>query len=261
MMESDPNQGVERPNQAAVAPARQPAPMRVRWLLPAKTPWVTYIFLASTILVYIAQYAASYFWKVDWPAQWGAKINEAIRAGEIWRLITPIWLHASLTHILFNMYALFILGPGLERQLGTWRFLTLYLLSGFGGNVLSFVLSANVSLGASTAIFGLIATQAVFLLTNRKLLGKRANAMLINTVLVIVINLALGFMPQIDMWGHLGGLLAGLAFSWFSGPILKAENIENEIVISDRRDKKRYLIIGLGVFVALSAISIIGFLQ
>ena len=84
----------------------------------------------------------------------GAKVNELILAGQVWRLITPILLHASILHIGFNMYALFVIGPQLERFYGHGRFLLLYLIAGFTGNVLSFVLSPNPSLGASTSVLG-----------------------------------------------------------------------------------------------------------
>jgi rhomboid protease GluP len=243
------------------APRPEPAQIHVHWQLPARVPWVTYFFLASTILVYCAQWLTQTYLHVDWPAELGAKINILIQAGEVWRLATPLWLHVNLTHILFNMYALFILGPGLERQMGTWRFLFLYLVCGFAGNVASFVLTSATSVGASTAIFGLIGAQAIFLVQNRKILGKRANSLLINTIIVILVNLALGLMPGIDIWGHMGGLIAGLAFAWFAGPRLKAERIGEGIVISDGSDHRRFLWVGGILFVVFCCFSIIGFVK
>jgi rhomboid protease GluP len=108
----------------------------------------------------------------DVPAALGMKVNELIIHGQIWRLITPVLLHGSILHLGFNMYALYILGPGLERFYGHWRFLTLYLLAGFAGNVMSFIFSPNPSLGASTAIFGLLGAQGVFLYHNRGIYGR-----------------------------------------------------------------------------------------
>jgi len=133
------------------------------------------------------------------------------------------------------MYALFVIGPGLEKFYGHKRFLMLYLISGFGGNVFSFMFSKNPSVGASTAIFGLIAAQALFIFRNRFLFGKNARSMLINVVSIIIINLILGLSPGIDNMGHLGGLLAGLAFGWFAGPILQVARENNEFVIEDSR--------------------------
>jgi len=109
--------------------------------------------------------------QMDWLELYGSKINELIRAGQVWRLLTPVLLHASIPHILFNMYALLVIGVGLERYFGHGRYLLLYVLGGFTGNVLSFLLSSGYSVGASTAIFGLIGAEGVFLYQNRKLLG------------------------------------------------------------------------------------------
>ncbi len=84
---------------------------------------------------------------------YGAKINELISQGQFWRLLTPMLLHGSMLHIVFNMYALYVIGPGLEVHYGHLRFLMLYLLAGFAGNVVSFTLTPSPP-GASTAIFG-----------------------------------------------------------------------------------------------------------
>ena len=187
---------------------------------PAFTPWVTYILLGVTILVYAGQFLTESLMGIDLFAVFGMKINQAIIAGELWRLVTPIFLHGSLTHIGFNMYALFVLGPGLERTYGRSRFLMLYFLSGIAGNVASFYFSPNNSLGASTAIFGLVAAEAVFVYRNREFFGKQARSLLGNLAFIVVVNLMLGFMPGIDNWGHMGGLVGGLAFAWTSGPLL-----------------------------------------
>ncbi len=77
----------------------------------------------------------------------------------------------GIIHIGLNMYALYILGRDVESLFGHGRFVLLYLLSAFGGNVLSFAFSEAISVGASTAIFGLIGAQAVFIGKNRKFLA------------------------------------------------------------------------------------------
>jgi rhomboid protease GluP len=121
------------------------------------------------------------------------------------------------------MYALFALGPQLERFYGHGRFLMLYLLGGFAGNVVSFLLSPEYSLGASTAIFGLIGAQGVFLYRHRKMFGGVAQRALTNIITVAVVNLIIGLSPGIDNWGHVGGLLGGTLFAWFGGPLLEVE--------------------------------------
>ncbi len=206
----------------------QTSETRVQVLLRTKVkkPTVTYVLLAVTILMYAAQFISQ--WLLggsDLPLIFGAKINDFILRGQVWRLVTPVFLHGSFLHMAFNMYALFAIGPSLEKFYGHKRFLCLYLLGGYAGNVLSFLLSTSTSLGASTAIFGLVAAQAVFILKNRKMFGTRARSMLINLVLVLLVNLSLGLSPnsRIDNWGHLGGLLGGLAFAWLSGPVYQVQ--------------------------------------
>ena len=162
--------------------------------------------LASVPLFGYANAAA----QMDWLEAYGARINDLIRAGELWRFLTPVLLHASIPHILFNMYALMIFGVGLERHFGHWRFLLLYVLGGFTGNVLSFLLSSGYSVGASTAIFGLVGAEGIFLYQNRKLFGNQFGRAIGNVIFVVAVNLLLGLTPGIDNWGHVGGLLGGL---------------------------------------------------
>ncbi len=183
-------------------------------------PWVTYSLIGISVVVFALQYLTNSITGVDLLALYGEKINQAIIAGELWRLVTPIFLHASVIHILFNMYFLFAIGPAMEHYYGRGRYLLLYFLSGISGNIMSFYLSANPSLGASTALFGLVAAEGIFIYRNREFFGNRARSMLTNTIMIVVVNLLLGLTPGIDNWGHMGGLLGGLAFAWTAGPLL-----------------------------------------
>lgn len=193
----------------------------------AKKPTITYSILVITIAIFGLQYLSqtSTGGVYDWPYLLGGKINEFILRGELWRLITPVLLHGGLMHIAFNMYALFSIGPSLERYYGHGRFLLLYLIGGFAGNALSFVLSPNPSLGASTAVFGLVAAETVFIFKNKNLFGVRARSMLINLGLIILINISFGLSAGsgIDNWGHLGGLAGGVIFAWVAGPVYKLQ--------------------------------------
>jgi rhomboid protease GluP len=180
---------------------------------------ISYYIIAITVAFFLLQQLSKMLFGYDFPLLYGAKINEFILKGEIWRLVTPLLLHGSILHIAFNMYALYSVGPGLERRYGPISFITLYLIGGLWGNTASFLFSANPSLGASTAIFGLIAAQGVYIYKNRFLLGQAAQPLLVNVVVVIVINLLFGLSTSgIDNWGHLGGLLGGLFYAWFAGP-------------------------------------------
>lgn len=123
---------------------------------------------------------------------------------EWWRLVTAAFLHANLLHVGFNMFVLYLLGPSLERVLGHWRFLTLYLLAALGGTVASYTFSPvnTLSVGASGAVFGLMAAILV--------VGKRFRHDVSQVVFLLGINIVIGFVvPGIDWRAHLGGALVG----------------------------------------------------
>ncbi|NQU30384.1 MAG: rhomboid family intramembrane serine protease [Anaerolineae bacterium] len=219
--------------------AEETPPQAVNIALPSVLPRVTYAIIGVTIFVYLLQMASQFFFSgADYPAFMGMKINEAILAGQIWRLITPVLLHGSLLHIGFNMYALFAIGAGMESRMGHLRFLMLYLVSGFAGNVFSFYFTGANSLGASTAVFGLLAAEGVFLYLNKGLFGQRAQRALRNIVMVAGVNLFIGLSPGIDNWGHIGGLLGGLIFAWFGGPRWEVKGIYPLVQVVDRRSMR-----------------------
>ena len=149
--------------------------------------------------------------------QMGAKESVLLAQGEWWRLVTPMVLHGNLIHLLFNNWALYAVAYQLEALLGARKFLLLYLLAGFGGNVLSAVWSLSLSVGASGALFGLLGCAWFFERTIQQRvkqitgLPPKAGAY---TVMVVA-NILFGFiMPQIDNAAHIGGLLVGVASAY-----------------------------------------------
>jgi len=132
---------------------------------------------------------------------------------EPWRFLTTAFLHGGLLHLAVNMYALWIVGPTLERVLGRWRYVALYLIAALGGSVAVLLLASptggswNVgTVGASGAVFGLFGALG---LTMRRL--KRSDSQI---VLLIVINFVLGFVIANVSWqAHLGGLVTGSALA------------------------------------------------
>jgi len=227
--------------------------------LPSAPPRVTYTIIGITVFVYLLQMASQFFLNgADYPAYYGMKINEFILDGQLWRLITPVFLHGSLTHIGFNMYALLVIGAGMESRMGHLRFLMLYFVSGFAGNVFSFYFSDSNSLGASTAIFGLLAAEGVFLYLNKELFGQRAKKALSNIIIVAGVNLFIGMSPGIDNWGHIGGLLGGLIFAWFGGPRWEVDGIAPLLRLEDQRDMRDAI---TGTLVVLGIFGAIAFLQ
>lgn len=225
--------------------------------LPASSPRVTYTILGITVAAYLVQLLTQFIFGYDLAIGLGAKANDAIRAGQLWRFFTPMLLHGSLLHIGFNMYALYIFGIGLERRYGHGRFLLLYILGGFAGSVFSFLFSSANSIGASGAIFGLIAAEGIFLFQNRKLFGAQVRGALNNVIFVVAINLFLGLQPGIDNWGHMGGLMGGLIFAWFAGPRWEVQGISPNLQVVDLREG-REVIVGFAVvtiiFCTLAAI-------
>jgi membrane associated rhomboid family serine protease len=129
---------------------------------------------------------------------------------EYWRLFTAMFLHASILHILLNMYALYLFGYVIEGTLGTWRFLAIYFVAGFLASVTSFTFSDPriAGVGASGAIFGLLGAWVAYNLRRRETAMGAAN--LRGALVLIAINLFLGFsIPNVDNFAHLGGLVSG----------------------------------------------------
>ena len=135
-----------------------------------------------------------------------------------------------------------------------------YLLGGLGGNVLSFLMSPGPapSVGASTAIFGLIAAEGVFIYLNRSIFGPQARSMLTNIVVIVVINLALGLSPGIDNWGHVGGLIGGLIFGLFAGPVWEVQGVMPALHLVDKREPREVVTGAAIVILVFGALAVLG---
>lgn len=161
---------------------------------------------------------------------------------EPWRMVTSMFAHStnSFTHILLNMFSLFIIGPPLEATLGRWRFFSLYMLSGLGGSVAVLLLAPGVGVvGASGAIFGML---GAFLIIQRSFGGR--NGFIIG---VIALNLVLGFViPNISWQAHVGGLVAGSIAAYV---LLKTKG---------PRKRNRQILLLIGVFVGLVILTFVG---
>lgn len=247
-------------------PVSAPQPVAVR--MPALPTMVTYGLIGVTVFVYILQMLSVAVWgyaiyQMDWLEYFGARINSAILAGDWWRFITPAFLHGSLAHIFFNMYALLSIGGLLERHFGYIRFITLYFLSAFSGNVFSFLFTGEngYSIGASTAVFGLIGAQLIFFYQNRQLFGSFAKQAIGNTLFIIAINLFIGLTPSIDNWGHVGGLLGGVMFAWFASPKWAVIGIPPELKLQDQRESREVFTGALLVLLSFGALAFWGIVK
>lgn len=167
-------------------------------------PVVTLTIIALCAISYLLQMVVG---QPEWIRQWA--FAPFIGESEPWRFVTGALLHANTLHILMNMYALWIVGPYLERLLGRWRYTALFLLSAIGGNVAVLLFAdpssrpwVTATVGASGAVFGLF---GAVMLTLRKT-GQDPRGMLV----IIGLNFVIGFVvPSISWQGHLGGLITG----------------------------------------------------
>jgi membrane associated rhomboid family serine protease len=184
-----------------------------------RTP-TTVIILVTNVLVYLLMEFAGGTMNEATLLAFGVKSNPAIDQGEIWRFVTPVFIHIGILHLALNSYALWIVGQQVERLYGSARFVSLYVLMGISGVAGSyFYHPMSLSAGASGAIFGLFGVLLIFGLRHRKTVPAFFRRAIGRGVLpVILLNLVIGFaIPVIDNAAHVGGLLAGIALASFVG--------------------------------------------
>lgn len=181
--------------------------------------FVTIAILVALLLVFIAEVLLGGSENTQVLVKMGAMSNYAVVAGgQWWRLFTAQFLHIGIMHLLSNAVIIYYMGLYMEPMLGHWRFLLVYLLSGVGGNLLSLAWGSDkaISAGASTALFGLFGAMTAIGIRNRanpiiSYLGRQA-------FVLALINLGLDiFMPNIDIQGHLGGLVVGFLLAIILG--------------------------------------------
>ncbi|HMB27452.1 MAG TPA: rhomboid family intramembrane serine protease [Blastocatellia bacterium] len=209
--------------QSVVAEEQERVERRYARALFSRATPVTYALLAANVGVFLLMAIVSGGSEdTDTLIAFGAKTNRLLQSGEWFRLITPIFIHAGLLHLLLNSYALWVVGTQVEKLYGSARFLLIYLLSGVGGVAGSYfgqiILQKPYdlpSVGASGAIFGLFGVLAVFGFRYRRELPPAIRrAMTAGVLPVIAVNLIIGFSIRfIDNSAHIGGLLTGAALT------------------------------------------------
>lgn len=180
----------------------------------AQKPYATYGVIAASIVMMAVTSGGT-----DARAlyRYGASFGPAVAAGEWWRLVTPMFLHAGIFHLGFNMMAMFFYGQGLEQAIGTPRFAGLFLVSGFAGNALSIAVRPyGIGVGASGAVFGILGAWAIWFYRRRG--NPYAEQMLRGIAGIVAINLLFGFASggRIDNWAHIGGLVGGAVVGFAS---------------------------------------------
>jgi len=196
---------------------------RVAVRMPLAAPRLTYVLLAVIVLIFMYFLSLSLEGQNEFLSQW-AKVNELIREGEPYRLFTSMFLHLNLMHILFNGYALYVIGRDVEALFGPIRFALIYFLGGLSGSLASFVFTDAPSVGASGAIFAIFGAEMVYFYQNRRLHGEMGRRHLNQLIFLMLLNLGLGFFStatsgfRLDNAGHIGGLIGGIVLAWFIGP-------------------------------------------
>lgn len=187
-----------------------------------KKPIITYILIAINFLVF---FVPMLFGSEEAVYNFGATFGPFIRMGQYYRLFTGAFIHAGIFHLLFNMYALWIIGSQLESFIGKTRYIFVYLFSILTASLLSIIMNGNVaSVGASGAIFGLLGALLYFGYHYRVYLGGVIRSQIIP---VIIANLALGFiMPGVDNAAHIGGLIGGFLIMIGLGVQYKSSTFE-----------------------------------
>ena len=163
---------------------------------------ITYALMALCTSIYILQ--------IFFPSltAWGAVNGTLVRNGQAYRLITSMFMHGSIWHLLCNMYSLYVIGCATENYFGKKKFLLIYLVSGIIGSMFSCIFNTGWSLGASGAIFGLMGALCYFGYYYRLYMGK---ALYNEIIPVIILNLALSIIvSNIDFYAHIGGLIGGV---------------------------------------------------
>lgn len=184
-----------------------------------KKPFVTYALIVINVLAFALSMINTNLLQL-----FAVNRFYIVNLGEYYRLITGIFLHANIFHLIFNMYALYIIGMQLESFLGKGKYLAVYLLSGLAGSMLSIFFSANFSVGASGAVFGLMGALLYFGYHYRVYLDSVVKSQIIP---LIVINLFIGFtISGIDNWAHIGGLVGGLLATMAVGVKYKSTKFE-----------------------------------
>ena len=193
------------------------------WRNPFQNAPAVLILIAINVLAFLLEISAGGWNDPDVLHRMGALEPYGVVKGEYWRLLTALFLHGGFLHLGFNLFALYVLGPPLERAIGSIRFAACYLIAGLGSSAgvvalttLGFVQAAQV-IGASGCIMGVVGAWAGFLLRHRH--APLAKQRLANIGLIVAIQVAFDLStPQVSMAAHMCGLVAGFLLGLILAP-------------------------------------------
>ncbi len=195
--------------------------VRTRFALSQYPGIITYMLIGLNTIVFLLSYL--------FPAifDYGVQVNQLVLNGEVWRIVTAMFLHNDLIHIALNMLSLFFIGRAVEIYFGSWRYLAIYFLSGIGGGLLFLFTSppAAAVVGASGAIFGVFGALGVFYIVNRRALGMYAGNAIGQWLMWLAINIVFSFSSGVALFGHIGGIAVGMILAYVLLPRTKRRKI------------------------------------
>jgi rhomboid protease GluP len=226
-----------------------------------------YPVVTAIILIHVLFYLASLvpLYPGRWLFETFAGINLYIAEGELWRFVTPIFLHSGFAHMLFNSFSLVLFGPALERMLGKIKFLLLYIAGGVLANIATFLVNplTYVHVGSSGAIFSLFGFYMAIIVFRSHMLS-RQNSQIILTITVIGVIMTF-VQPNVNISAHLFGLLAGFligSIAYYDGNIsLKRRGFGKIFVFNTSSSKMRITpgkLIFWGFIIILALIGLFG---
>ncbi len=183
--------------------------------------WVNLLIIAVNILVFAVMEFLGSTQDAGLMLEWGAAYTPLILEGQWYRLFSSMFLHFGLGHLFNNMLLLLFMGDLLEKLVGKWRYLLIYLGSGLAGNLLSLFWELRtgdmyVSAGASGAIFGVVGGVLVLVLKNR---GRVQDVTVRRLGFMVLLTIYYGFQTVgVNNAAHIGGLLGGILFTWILCP-------------------------------------------
>jgi len=196
--------------------------MLLRAMPNGKRPFWTYGFVAVCVAVYLID-CLSAFWLYGWQmghyngilTQWGMRYNPAIAYGQYWRLLTPMFLHSGVMHLVMNMFALLVWGPMVEYMYSGPKYALILVGASVLGCLAGFAFSSYTAVGASAAVYGMMGAILSIRKHNRLFFERFFGT----TILVyVVISIAMGFLQgSVDNLGHIGGLIGGYLLGVASG--------------------------------------------
>jgi len=198
---------------------------------------LTYSLIGINLIIYVISSLLSFDIMnmdlevlVDMGALYGPLV---VIEAEWWRLLSAMFLHGGMMHLVMNMFSLYIVGRAAEGYFDTKSYLSIYLFSGFiGGLVSLYVHPASVGVGASGAIFGVFGALAGFFLAHRDKIAQYSKAFMKDFSIIIGINLVIGMsIESVDVSAHIGGLIVGFVGGFFLSKSTKFLMLYNSFMI------------------------------